>query len=192
MRVISSLFPLLLAAFASGCTSVTVSQPFGQPATRQETAQLLGHWIAGDDQRSIATVVRDSKGDLQLGTMEWKEHENRFVVQQERLHLRRVGEMRLVFLEVRDEAKEGGPDAEEPRYAFARYEVAEPGELRLWWVHADHLKAAVKTGEVPGVFQEKERHVRIEGAPSELEAYFSKHAASCFEKKPFTDLHRAQ
>jgi hypothetical protein len=173
-----SLFLALATAGLGGCSSVTVTEPIGEPAGDDVTAKLAGVWQVSDKAQTLHIhALSDSR--LALAHIAWEE--GAFKLNTMRALVTAEQDALYVHLHAPPESPEStdGADPAERAvsdgYNFLRLTLDhDAGSLVVFGPRVEHYAEAVEAGELTGTVKRDGRviTVRLTGDAAELNAYF--------------------
>lgn len=144
-RFVSHLSLFLVAIALVGCDSVTVDQPFGEPASKELCSKLRGIW--GDLEGNVYHVETKSDNDLVVAVTQWNSKKKKFTTRNIPMKLMVVGERPLLFFP----ADEG----DNPTFAFLWLSQLDKDSLNARNPNADAFREAVESGQLQGKVVER-------------------------------------
>ena len=126
---------------AAGCSTVTVKEPFGEPASPDEREALLGVWL-GEDGGSVE-IRQTKEGALTAGMLVWDEEKEQFRAQTTNLTATEIDGNRFLLSEVIEGDRAG-------RFWFFRYDQPDEKTIRLFLPDVAAFKRVVESGELEG------------------------------------------
>lgn len=136
-----NVIPGLIVALAvlSGCDSVTVDKPFGDPPKTIRQEEWAGYWHIDDDTVLRIRVVDAAAGLLEAASIEDGDSDPK--IERTKIHLREVGEWKFMFLPGKKEG-EG--------YTWCKYDNYEGKMVIVWLPSTAKFKTAVEQGLLRG------------------------------------------
>ena len=123
---------------AAGCSTVTVKEPFGEPASPDEREALLGVWL-GEDGGSVE-IRQTKEGALTAGMLVWDEEKEQFRAQTTNLTATEIDGNRFLLSEVIEGDRAG-------RFWFFRYDQPDEKTIRLFLPDVAAFKRVVELVE---------------------------------------------
>lgn len=172
----------LLLCISTGCDTVSLTHPIGEPASSAELKKLQGTWI--DQDRGTLEVRISKSGELILGGLDWDNKTGKFKAINFKLLATRAGKLRFMCMTSADEPNED--KSSEDGYPFFMYEHADENTIHLYFPNTSRFQQAVESGELDGDIKKarKSISVHLTATSEELEAFMEKvDAKKYFEKE---------
>ncbi len=173
---------LLLLCVATGCDTVTVTEPIGDAESISEVRKLQGTWINDDKDSMIIHVSQD--GGATIGILTWDEETEKFRADNVKLFATKAGDLRLLHTTSTGESSND-------EYLFCRYEHADEKTIRLYYPVPSRFEKAVQSGMLDGVVKKRRRSTttKLKTTGERLVTFLAQTDGNdCFEQKPSMTL----
>ncbi len=127
-----------------GCSTVTSVDPIGRPLAVDLSAELTGTWMGAEGNQ--LQIHCDSAGRLTYAITEWKEDQNKFVLETGDGLLRSIGDW-VFFNYVEDH------EAEHPTHSFLLLRAMD-GQLVIWLPDVEEFRTLVEEQVLNGDVEE--------------------------------------